>query len=562
MKIPQRDDQVRLDAPQTQAGRAVQPVEGSLGDSYIKTMQGLTKQFDEISKMQFDLSENAIKGQLNAFNIYVDSRTKQYHKDLELATTQEQIKGLYDQYSKDIAENGNNVLGNNIYQEWDRVKGGATRANAEYAGAVANTVLLKKQNKELAITSLDALNREAGNAANPEEEKAIRQQAYNLITENVNNQTFDAATGEKLRRQFDYELDKTQIERDIFDDPENAIKKLHTNKYAPAVSYPERQKFIHNAEKEIASRSGTSKGIARELKNDWLIRYSSNDWTKDANGNIINKQRDLAYKIYDMSAEQPLEAARLYAKELGLDASKVNADDAIAFRTFMLQAFDFNDQARNDAFNQAYDTAVETVNELKTYKNSKGSFSLQRNPLAFVMGYNNPEVYTQLDTNSMDKFISSYYTVNDMFKDTYSRALMAKNETMRDKLQEQNRMIADLIVSDLDKGYFDKAGYYGNMQDRLNTIKNQLLEHGVTFSDKNRQMRNVVMYLLNNYRVEDLFSGKTEEEEIQNAMSKAFTYALKPADDFSNIAIHRIAYGLGYSGNVQSYIKQWKEGRQ
>ena len=46
MKIPQRQDQVALNAPQTQPGRAVQPVEGSLGDSYLTAMRGMSKELE------------------------------------------------------------------------------------------------------------------------------------------------------------------------------------------------------------------------------------------------------------------------------------------------------------------------------------------------------------------------------------------------------------------------------------------------------------------------------------------------------------------------------------
>ena len=203
MKIPQRNDQVNLTAPQSKAGRSVQPVEGSLGDSYITTMRSMAKQFDAISELNFKLSENAVRGQLNAFDVYVDSRTKQYEKDLSLATNQEQIAGLYEQYKKDIAENGTKVLGSNLYQNWERVKGGTTLANSEYAGAVAGTVLQQKHNFELLKLSLDERNIQAGNALTQKEQDLIRNQSYELINSSISNFFFNFSPSAAVTVPFD-----------------------------------------------------------------------------------------------------------------------------------------------------------------------------------------------------------------------------------------------------------------------------------------------------------------------------------------------------------------------
>ena len=141
MKIPQRQDQVSLNAPQTGAGRVPEPTMEGLGSSYIKTMEGLSKSFQDISDLQYKLSMNATQGQLDRFNLYATQRTKQYEKELSLATTQEQINDLFTNYKKDIDENGVNALGTDLYNGWYSREGGEKVATAEYSGSLASAQL-------------------------------------------------------------------------------------------------------------------------------------------------------------------------------------------------------------------------------------------------------------------------------------------------------------------------------------------------------------------------------------------------------------------------------------
>jgi hypothetical protein len=563
MKIPQRQDQVQLAAPQTQPGKAVQPVEGSLGDSYIKAMQGMSKSFKELSDLQFDLSKNALEGQLNAFDIYVDTRTKQYNQEVAKATTEEQIGELFEKYKVDIAENGNAVLGQDIYNNWEFKKGGAQFAGAQYTGTLASAQLQIKKNKELFKNSANSLNVLAGTAANAKERTEYVNKFNQLVQDNIDNGTLSEAEGQEQKRQFDYDLATSFVISYMDKNPSDcADKLLHDEKFAPEITFSERLRFAQQAMQLDISRKGTSKGIADALKNDWILRYADNqNWIKDENGKLVNQQREIAYRIYDESSEDPLRTARKYAQMLGIDPSKIDADDAIAFRTFMVQSFDFKDQARNDAFNQAYDAAVENVNQLMTIKKKNDTLALDKNPFNFIENFRDSE-YKNVDKDSIDKFISSYYTANDMFNDTYSRALLGKNHQAREKLQEQNNMIADVIVQDIEKPWFHKDGYYGRMREKLKEVDKRLTNAGLLYGDKNRKMRNVVKYMLDNNKVETLFNGQQDDTTINEAVASALDYALRPENDFERIGALRIAYGMEYSGTAQERIAEWEKSKK
>ena len=69
MKIPQRQDQVSLEAPRTAAGNVPKPTTDGLGNSYIKTMQGLSKSWEDISDVQVKVSRNATEAQIDRFNL-------------------------------------------------------------------------------------------------------------------------------------------------------------------------------------------------------------------------------------------------------------------------------------------------------------------------------------------------------------------------------------------------------------------------------------------------------------------------------------------------------------
>ena len=106
MKIPQRQDQVSLNSPQVATGKAVEPVAEAMGSSYVDTMKGLSKSMKELSDLSFKLYENAIEGQQERLKLYTTQRTKQYEKEIGLATTQGQIDELTNVYKEDIEKVG------------------------------------------------------------------------------------------------------------------------------------------------------------------------------------------------------------------------------------------------------------------------------------------------------------------------------------------------------------------------------------------------------------------------------------------------------------------------
>lgn len=551
MKIPQRDDQVRLDAPQTQAGRAVQPVEGSLGDSYIKTMRDMSKQFDEISQMQFKLSENAVKGQLNAFDIYVDSRTKQYNQDLQLATTKEQIDGLFAQYKKDVAENGTNILGSNLYQNWERVKGGTSIANAEYAGEVANTLLLNKQNKELAITSLDTLNIEAGNAATPQQEKEIREKAYALINSNVENATFDAATGEKLRRKFDFELDKTKIERDIYNNPEEAIKKLHTNDYAPAVAYPERERFLAEAMKEYRSSIGTGNA---KVSRDWMDYWGrlqqtsqgtlvealvpktdkNNRFVLDKEGHLIfevNKNADARYmaSMAATLANNPRTFglfAEWVGKITGKDANQLHVQDLFQIREQQMKFFDYGYSPETLAFQKEFSSFKQQnqliFNDPKAEK-ADNSFA----PSTWATVYDKMNGYGRLDRDA-NKLFTIYENAKSFTQNVESEALLGTGPN-RNYVESVKAGVINTIVADVQKGKLKREGPYAELYRVMQQIDETLSVNSA--GDKTQAEYRFLDYLMANNNVPQLFSSDNtiaKQKAISDAT--AIMYGVSPSD--------------------------------
>lgn len=481
MKIPQREDRFQLGATQTQPGRAVQPIEGSLGDSYTKTMQGMAKQFDEISKMQFQLSENAVKGQLNAFDIYVDSRTKQYDKDIQLATSKEQIDGLYAQYREDIAKNGADVLGYDLYQNWERVKGGTTLANAQYAGAVANTVLLNKQNKELYKTAADSLNIEAGNANGKERQEKINQ-FIALTKENVSNGTLTGAEAENQIHQFNYNLDKTQIMRDINEDEDEALKKLKTNSYAPTVTYPERQKFITLINNNVLRKRGTSSsqrvegatsiwvemhqapsgfgkagtivlenGKETKLEKDSEIPYYNEEGKKV--GILHGSFNDIAYQIADIS-HGSITATRyimqaLY-KKAGKDVplSEISRDDAEKFQKNMDGYVFDNLSPQYQDFSTQDDAIQGTWNQYSLfYKNDKDAqagLDSSANAEQFLYRFENNELH---NIKLISNIVQAANEVNDKINSPKYSLYIHRNKKTEDSYIEKRNAYTDILVS-------------------------------------------------------------------------------------------------------------------
>ena len=114
----------------------------------------------------------SLLSQLNSFDIYVQTRTKQYNQEPGKATSDKQIDELILKYQTDIAQTGIDMLGERRYQDWYDVKGGNTIAGATYAANLTNAELQIKLNNERLDNQLRELNTLAGTAQTPEERQA------------------------------------------------------------------------------------------------------------------------------------------------------------------------------------------------------------------------------------------------------------------------------------------------------------------------------------------------------------------------------------------------------
>lgn len=550
MKIPQRNDQVQLGAPQTQAGRAVQPDEGSLGDSYLTAMRGMSKQLDELSELQFKLSENAVKGQLNAFNIYVDSRTKQYNEDLKLATNKQQIDELYAGYLKDITETGNATLGDNLYQNWERVKGGTTIAGAEYTGELANTQLMIKENQQLLKTSLDVLNVEAGNAATPEEEKQKRQEAYDTLNEAVENGTINAAQAENERHKFDHDLDATQIKRLMFSDPEDCIKKLLTNDFAPAVTYPERQKFMYDAIKEYRSSIGTGNSKVSKGWMDYWGKFQqlpegskvkafvpkideNNRIVRDKNGRMVFEisenadARKFASLAIQMANHNLFgDFADWVGKVMGVDPKTLHEADLEQIRDHQIKLVDFGFSADTQAFEKEY-------GEFKQNAQYLFNDALSKKADNAIPPINWGNTYTKMRDLDRDagKLFAMYRNAKSLTDDTTNSIILG---TGKDRMYVNSVKdgILDVFIADIDKEKLKQDNpAYKELHRVLKGIDGFLMEQGQIYGDTRQAEKRFLDYLFANNDVEQLFTNGNEMQRIK-AITEAqgVMYGVAPSD--------------------------------
>lgn len=441
MKIPQRQDQVQLAAPQTQPGKAVQPVEGSLGDSYITAMRGMSKSFKELSDLQFDLSKNALEGQLNAFDIYVDTRTKQYNQEVAKATTEEQIGELFEKYKVDISENGNAVLGQDIYNNWELKKGGAQFAGAQYTGTLASAQLQIKKNKELFKNSANTLNELAGTSANPEERAEYVKKFYTLGEDNVANGTLSEAEWQEEKRKFDYNLASTFVVNYMNQNPSDCVDKLlHDKKFAPEIPFPQRLQFAQEAMRIDASRNGTA-GKINPMMEYWKSLY----WEKDPEKMV--KSNALAGEIHDIFANNQNEAKKLLAKALNVKESDITYDDVEKALAEMDSVINRQNQDLQAEFNSIEDENIKSFNRLKTLEGK----DKQGNPTAEIL--KGPELELAFregklkDKLSQDnQLIDTAYTFYSLFKNPKLNMLTSQNQKTASEVRGNAREAVKLYV--------------------------------------------------------------------------------------------------------------------
>lgn len=441
MKIPQRQDQVQLAAPQTQPGKAVQPVEGSLGDSYITAMRGMSKSFKEISDLQLDLSKNALEGQLNAFDIYVDARTKQYNQEVAKATTEEQIGELFEKYKVDIAENGNNVLGQDIYNNWELKKGGAQFAGAQYTGTLASAQLQIQKNKQLFKDSAESLNVLAGTSANAEERAEYVKKFNQLVQDNIANGTLSEEDGKKETREFNYNLATTLVVDYMGQNPSKcADKLLHDEKFAPEIPFPQRLQFAQEAMRIASSRNGTA-GKINPMMEYWKSLY----WEKDPEK--MTKANALAGEIHDIFANNQNEAKKLLAKVLNVKESDISYDDVEKALSEMDSVINRQNQDLQAEFNSIEDKNIKSFNRLKTLEGK----DKQGNPTAEIL--KGPKLELAFREGKLKKNISqdnqlidTAYTFYSLFKNPKLNMLTSQNQKTASEVRGNAREAVKLYV--------------------------------------------------------------------------------------------------------------------
>lgn len=531
MKIPQRQDQVALGAPQTQAGRAVQPVEGSLGDSYITAMRGMSKSFQELSDLQFDLSKNAIQGQLDSFDIYVQARTKQYNQELSLATNQEDINKLFEQYNKDIDENGTAKLGVTLYGDWKKAKGGNTIAGAEYAGNLASAQLQIKLNQEMLSDSLQELNVLAGQSDTADERTSYINQAHELIDNNVKNGTINEAEAQKQKRQFDYDLATSLVIKDMEVNPEYVANALRTNsKYMPELKNPDRIRLAQQAEQLAGVRKGTSKDtVCNSFAEYWRSLYWENDPKKK---DAANK---LAGDIYDTFANNMKGAKELVAKVTGKAVKDITFEEVETILGKMNTTKNRENQDIVFRFNEVLDSNLEKKKNLFSYTGKDGYTVFPENE-KLVTDFLNGKFTDTISNDS--QFVDMFNGFHSLFKDSQTKMFAAKNKAEYNKVNRNLNEIVSLYVKGIRKG--DKVieatdDWSSNMRRSFLQMLDAMEQSSATPEQMEAQMDIFVKTLWSQMDVKQAFDSNKEvdektAEDIITKTSVALAAAKLPQD--------------------------------
>ena len=360
MKIPQRQDQVSLEVPRTAAGNVPEPTTAGLGNSYIKTMQGLSKSLQDISDLQFKLSMNATEAQIDRFNLYTAERTKQYEQELSLATTQEQIQNLFVNYKKDIDEKGINTLGAELYSGWYSREGGQKVATAEYTGSLASAQLQISLNKQAVADAGRQYNELAFTANNPEEREKYVKEWEDMLGRYVTNGTISEAEKQNVQREWNLNFTRSLVTQDMDLNPEKTAEKLRKDKdYAPIITGEERLRLANQAMELAAKRKNTGKDSTVELGAEvWRSLY----WSE--NEKTGKKDREQASKIYDIFANHQEQAKKILAKWLGKDEKEVSYENVEDVLAKMNATLDRENQDRQFEFMENLDTIKQNQNLL------------------------------------------------------------------------------------------------------------------------------------------------------------------------------------------------------
>lgn len=511
MKIPQRQDQVSLNAPQTGAGRVPEPTMEGLGSSYIKTMEGLSKSFQDISDLQFKLSINATQGQLDRFNLYATQRTKQYEKELSLATTQEQINDLFTNYKKDIDENGVNALGTDLYNGWYSREGGEKVATAEYSGSLASAQLQIALNKQTVEDAGRQYNELAFTANTPEEREKYVKEWEDMLGRYVTNGTISEAEKQNVQRKWNLNFTRSLVIQDMDLHPEKTAKALREDKnYAPILTSDDRLRYAIQAE-EIASRRKNTQADSnvKLLKEVWLSYYKSGQ----------EQGRNIALNAYKDSVETNKDAKTIFGA---------------MFKNLGVSGVDDISNLELEEFARWADTTVKNPDQEKVSQ-------FWENRVKLDIGYNELTAYDggkkHADLTTLGKFEYKDKNPSDVVN-AYKQNLAQKNNIQmasiidnsaetRKKVNSQQETLLGIYVNGLDKKFKGTEQWEQNMYNFLKPYYKAIKDD--TTGDGDIQMRRFVQYLWEHYDPKELFADTSKIP--MSAIGNAIAMTSLPTDE-------------------------------
>lgn len=511
MKIPQRQDQVSLNAPQTSAGRVPEPTMEGLGSSYIKTMKGLSKSLQDISDLQFKLSMNATQGQLDRFNLYATQRTKQYEKELSLATTQEQINDLFANYKKDIDENGVNSLGTDLYNGWYSREGGEKIATAEYSGSLASAQLQIALNKQTLDDAGRQYNELAFTAGTPEEREQYVKEWEDMLGRYVANGTISEAEKQKAQQEWNLNFTRALVTQDMDLHPEKTAKALREDKnYAPILTSDDRLRYAIQAE-DIANRRRNTQADSnvKLLKEVWLAYYKSGE----------EQGRNIALNAYKDSVESNKDAKTIFGA---------------MFKNLGVSGLDGISNLELEEFARWADTTVRNADQetVDQFWDNREKFDIGYNELTAYDGGKKHADLTTLgkfkygDKNPSD--VVNAYKQNLAQKNNIQMASIINNSAeTRKKVNAQQETLLGIYVNGLDKKFKGTEQWEQNMYNFLKPYYKAIKDDST--GDSDIQMRRFVQYLWEHYDPKELFSDTSKIP--MSAIGNAIAMTTLPTDE-------------------------------
>lgn len=511
MKIPQRQDQVSLNAPQTSAGRVPEPTMEGLGSSYIKTMKGLSKSLQDISDLQFKLSMNATQGQLDRFNLYATQRTKQYEKELSLATTQEQINDLFANYKKDIDENGVNSLGTDLYNGWYSREGGEKIATAEYSGSLASAQLQIALNKQTLDDAGRQYNELAFTAGTPEEREQYVKEWEDMLGRYVANGTISEAEKQKEQQEWNLNFTRALVTQDMDLHPEKTAKALREDKnYAPILTSDDRLRYAIQAE-YIANRRRNTQADSnvKLLKEVWLTYYKSGE----------EQGRNIALNAYKDSVESNKDAKTIFGA---------------MFKNLGVSGLDGISNLELEEFARWADTTVRNADQetVDQFWDNREKFDIGYNELTAYDGGKKHADLTTLgkfkygDKNPSD--VVNAYKQNLAQKNNIQMASIINNSAeTRKKVNAQQETLLGIYVNGLDKKFKGTEQWEQNMYNFLKPYYKAIKDDST--GDSDIQMRRFVQYLWEHYDPKELFADTSKIP--MSAIGNAIAMTTLPTDE-------------------------------